>query len=46
MAFRELAMTEIHEIIRQWLDGVPIKRIAARLSFDPKTVRRYVGLAK
>ncbi len=46
MAYREVTMTEVHEIIRQWLDGVPIKRIAARLSFDPKTVRRYVGLAK
>lgn len=39
-------MTEVREILRQWLSGAPRKRIAARLSCDPKTVRRYVGAAE
>ncbi|MFQ5343394.1 MAG: IS21 family transposase [Anaerolineae bacterium] len=39
-------MMEVHEIVRQWLAGVPKKRVAARLGCDPKTVRRYVGAAE
>lgn len=42
MAYREVTMVEIKEILRQWLSGVPKKRIARRLGADPKTVRRYV----
>lgn len=38
-------MLEVREILRQWLAGTPVKRVAARLSCDPKTVRRYVRAA-
>lgn len=41
MAFREVTMIEIKEVLRQWLSGVGKKRIGARLGLDPKTVRRY-----
>lgn len=42
MGFREVSMIELKEVLRQWLAGVPKKRIATRLGADPKTVRRYV----
>jgi transposase len=44
--YREVRMIEITEVLRLWRDGVPKKRIAARLGLDPKTVRRYVGVAE
>jgi hypothetical protein len=43
--YREVRMVEITEVLRLWRDGVPKKRIAARLGLDPKTVRRYVAVA-
>jgi hypothetical protein len=46
MAFREVTMVEIKEVLRQWLAGVGKKRIAARLGLDPKTVRRYARAAE
>ena len=39
-------MIEIKEVLRQWLAGVPKKRIAARVGLDPKTVRRYIARAE
>lgn len=45
MAFREVTMHEVKEVLRQHLAGVPKKRIAARVGLDPKTVRRYVQVA-
>src|SRR5688572_29101863 len=41
MAYREVTMVEVKEVLRQWLLAVPKKRIAAGLGLDPKTVRRY-----
>lgn len=46
MAFREVTMVEVHEILRQWLAGIGKKRVAARLGCDPKTVRAYVRAAE
>ena len=46
MAFREVTMLEVKEILRLWLTGVPKKRIAQQLGFDVKTVRRYLGAAR
>ena len=46
MAFREVTMIEIKEVLRQWLAGVATKRIAARVGLDPKTVRRYLHAAE
>jgi transposase len=44
--YREVSMIEITEVLHLWQDGVPKKRIAARLGLDPKTVRRYVTVAE
>jgi transposase len=46
MAFREVTMLEVKEVLRLWLLGVPKKRIAEQLGFDVKTVRRYLAVAR
>ena len=46
MAFREVTVLEVKEILRQWLAGVPKRRIAQQLGLDVKTVRRYLAAAK
>ena len=46
MAYREVGMLEIKEVLRLWLAGAPKKQIARQLGLDPKTVRRYVGAAE
>jgi transposase len=46
MAFREVTMVEIREVVRQWLSGKGIKTVARALAMDPKTVRRYVRAAE
>jgi hypothetical protein len=45
MAYREVPMVDVKEVLRLWMDGVPRKRVAAQLGLDPKTVRRYVRTA-
>lgn len=45
MAYREVMMIEVKEILRLWLAGVAKQRIARTLGVDRKTVRRYVELA-
>lgn len=45
MAYREVTMIEITEVLRQWLAGAGRKRIGRLLGIDPKTVRRYVRAA-
>jgi len=42
MAYREVTMIEITEVLRQWMAGAGPKRIARMLGVDRKTVRRYV----
>jgi hypothetical protein len=42
MAFREVTVFEIKEVLRLWRRGVAKKRIAAQLGVDVKTVRGYV----
>jgi len=46
MAFREVTMLEVKEVLRLWLLGVPKRRIAQQLGFDVKTVRRYLAVAR
>ena len=46
MAHREVTMLEVREVLRQWLLGVPNRRIAGGLGLDVKTVRRYLAAAK
>ena len=43
MAYREVTMVEIREVLRLWLAGLGKKRIARQLGLDPKTVRRYIA---
>jgi hypothetical protein len=43
MAYREVTMVEIKEVLRLWRAGTPKKRIAAQLALDVKTVRRYIA---
>ena len=45
MAFREVAMFEVKEVIRLHGEGRPNKAIARVVGVDPKTVRRYVAAA-
>lgn len=46
MAYREVTMIEIKEVLRQRLAGRPKKRIAFEVGLDPKTVRRYLAAAE
>ena len=46
MAYREVTMVEVKEVLRQWLGGEPKRRVALRLGLSPKTVRRYCELAE
>ena len=45
MAFREIRVVEIREILRLWLRGEGYRAVARRGLADRKTVRRYVELA-
>lgn len=46
MAFREVSMVIIREILRRWLRGDGLRPIAEQLGVDRKTVRRYVETAE
>jgi hypothetical protein len=46
MAYREVTMLEITEVLRQWIAGAGRRQIARRLGLDPKTVRRYLRAAE
>jgi transposase len=45
MAFREVAVTEIREVLRAWLAGAGLRRVAEQAGVDRKTARRYVQAA-
>ena len=46
MAFREVRVHEVREVLRHWLaDEVGLRRIAERAGVDRKTARRYVEAA-
>lgn len=45
MAYREVTMVEVKEVLRLWVRRLGNKRIAARLGIDVKTVRRYTSAA-
>ena len=46
MAFREVAVTEIREVLRGWLAGAGLRRVGERAGVDRKTARRYVQAAQ
>jgi transposase len=45
MVFREVAVTEIREVLRAWLSGAGLRKAAERAGVDRKTARRYVEAA-
>jgi len=45
LAFREVAVTEIREVLRAWLAGIGLRRVAEQAGVDRKTARRYVEAA-
>ncbi|HKS51873.1 MAG TPA: helix-turn-helix domain-containing protein [Pseudonocardiaceae bacterium] len=42
MAYREVSVIEVKEILRLWLDGRSLREVAILAGVDRKTVRRYV----
>lgn len=46
MAFREVSVTEIREVLRLWVMGEGLRSIERLVSCDRKTVRRYVQAAE
>lgn len=46
MAYREVGMIEVKEVLRQWLEGGGKKTVARRVGVDPKTARSYIAVAE
>jgi len=46
MAFREVAVTEVIEVLRAWLDGKGLRSVAGQAGVERKTARRYVQAAQ
>lgn len=46
MAFREVHVVEVREVIRLWLRGQGFRSIARMVRVDRKTVRRYLAAAE
>ncbi len=46
MAYRELFVVEVKEILRLWTRGHSLRHVAKATSLDRKTVRRYVTVAR
>ena len=46
MAFREVMVTEVREVLRAWLAGNGLRRVAEQAGVDRKTARRYVQAAE
>jgi transposase len=46
MAFREVTMLEMKEVLRRWLGGEAKKRIARQLGVGRNTVRHYIEVAE
>ena len=46
MAFREVGVHEIREVLRLWLRGEGLRSVARLAGVDRKTVRRYVAVAQ
>ena len=45
MAFREVAVTAIREVLRAWRAGAGLREVAAQAGVDRKTAPRYVAAA-
>jgi transposase len=46
MAFREVNVNEVREVLRSWLAGAGLRTVAAQAGVDRKTARRYVQAAQ
>ena len=46
MGFREVSVVEVREVLRAWLEGHGLRRVAERAGVDRKTARRYVAAAQ
>jgi len=46
MAFREVSVVEVREVLRAWLSGVGLRTVAEQAGVDRKTARRYVRAAE
>lgn len=46
MAYREVDMLEVKDVLRRWFGGQGKKEIARQLGLDPRTVRRYLAWAQ
>ena len=46
MGFREVSVVEVREVLRAWLDGHGLRKVAERAGVDRKTARRYVEAAQ
>jgi len=45
MAFREVAVVEVREVLRAWLSGDGLRTVGESAGVDRKTARRYVQAA-
>lgn len=46
MAYRELTMLDVRELLRRWQSRHGIKAIAREAGIDRKTIRRYIAAAE
>ncbi len=46
MGFREVGVVEVREVLRGWLEGAGLRKVAERAGVDRKTARRYVQTAE
>ena len=43
MAFRQVRVIEVREVLQAWLAGAGLRTAAERTAVDRKTARRYVA---
>jgi hypothetical protein len=46
VGFREVSVVEVREVLRAWLEGAGLRKVAERAGVDRKTARRYVEAAE
>jgi hypothetical protein len=46
MAFREVSVVEVREVLRGWLGGGGLRMVVGQAGVDRKTARRYVTAAE
>lgn len=46
MGYREVGVVEVREVLRGWLEGHGLRKVAERAGVDRKTARRYVAAAE